>query len=75
MKSPASGWADDGGYVQTLVGDGRPLLVLAALSLIAFGAFAMFLAAGGQFLPHDIEFLGMTASSSAPCTDAGSSTS
>ena len=42
-----------------LVGDGRPLLVLLALGLMGSGAFALFLAATGSFLPHDIAFLGM----------------
>jgi hypothetical protein len=60
VKPAASSRGSDDGFVRTLVGDGRPLLVLTALSLIAFGAFAMFLAASGRFLPHDIEFLGMT---------------
>ena len=41
------------------VGDGRPLLVLLALGLMASGAFALFLAATGSFLPHDIAYLGM----------------
>ena len=56
---PSDGAADTG-FGEALVGDGRPLLVLTALALVAFGAFAMFLAASGQFLPHDIEYLGMT---------------
>lgn len=52
--------AEDPGFGETLVGDGRPLLVLSALALLAFGAFAIFLAATGRFLPHDVAFLGMT---------------
>ena len=51
---------DDPGFGEALVGDGRPLLVVSALALAAFGAFAMFLAATGRFLPHDVEYLGMT---------------
>ena len=51
--------SDDPGFGETLVGDGRPLLVLSALALVAFGAFAMFLAATGRFLPQDVAFLGM----------------
>jgi hypothetical protein len=44
-----------------LLQDGRPLLTLGTLGLLFSGAFAIFLAAAGQFLPHDIQFLGMTA--------------
>jgi hypothetical protein len=53
---------DDRGLVQALLGDGRPLLVFTGLSLILSGGFALFLSAAGQFLPHDIQFLGMTPS-------------
>ena len=45
-----------------LVGDGRPLLSLTGLALILCGSFALFLAATGSFLPHDVAHLGMTAS-------------
>ena len=52
--------ADDRlGLWPALAGDGRPLLVLLALGLMGSGAFALFLAATGSFLPHDIAFLGM----------------
>ena len=44
-----------------LIGDGRPLLSLTGLALILCGAFALFLAATGSFLPHDVAHLGMTA--------------
>lgn len=47
-------------FVGTIAGDGRPLLLVAAGSLVFAGGFAIFLAAGGQFLPHDVAFLGMT---------------
>lgn len=50
----------DAGFLRSLVDDGRPLLVLSALSLLAFGAFALFLGATGHFLPHDTAYLGMT---------------
>ncbi|MET0556046.1 MAG: hypothetical protein ABW221_23610 [Vicinamibacteria bacterium] len=50
----------EAGLLRTLVGDGRPLLVLSALALVAFGAFALFLGATGHFLPHDTAYLGMT---------------
>ncbi len=49
----------DRGLLETLVGDGRPLLLFTGLSLVLSGAFALFLSATGHFLPHDIEFLGM----------------
>ena len=52
---------DDSDFFTTLLGDGRPLLVLTALTLMGCGAFALFQAATGHFLPHDTEFLGMTA--------------
>ncbi|HEY5892163.1 MAG TPA: hypothetical protein VIT91_02935 [Chthoniobacterales bacterium] len=42
-----------------LIGDGRSLLSLTGLALIASGAFALFLSATGSFLPHDVDFLGM----------------
>ena len=47
--------------MEALVGDGRPLLILAGLSLVVFGCFALFLSASRQFLPHDVQFLGITA--------------
>lgn len=48
-------------FVRTLVGDGVPLLLAAAGALAAFGAFAVFLSATGDFLPHDVHYLGLTA--------------
>ena len=44
-----------------LIGDGRPLLAVYGLVLLFAGVFAVFIAARGEFLPHDIAFLGMTA--------------
>jgi hypothetical protein len=44
-----------------LVGDGRPLLSLVAVGLAASGAFAFFLSAAGELLPHDVAYLGMSA--------------
>lgn len=41
--------------------DGRPLLSLVGLILVLCGGFALFQSASGHFLPHDVEFLGMTA--------------
>jgi hypothetical protein len=51
----------DGGFVQAIVGDGVLLLLATAASLVLAGGFAIFLAASGQFLPHDIAYLGMSA--------------
>jgi len=53
--------SDDRGFIETLIGDGRALLNLVALTLIGCGGFAIFQAASGGFLPQDVEFLGMTA--------------
>lgn len=44
-----------------LLEDGRPLLLLTAVALLLAGAFAIFLAARREFLPHDITYLGMSA--------------
>lgn len=44
-----------------VAGDGRPLLLVVAVALMFAGGFAIFLAARGEFLPHDEAFLGMTA--------------
>ncbi|HEV2884324.1 MAG TPA: hypothetical protein VGW36_05665 [Pyrinomonadaceae bacterium] len=52
---------DNRGILDALVGDGRPMLIFAGVSLILFGSFALFLAASRQFLPHDVQFLGLTA--------------
>ena len=52
---------DDRSLFQAVVGDGRPLLLVLGLGLLAYGFFALFLATTGQFLPHDERFLGMTA--------------
>ena len=54
---------DQRGYFEALVGDGRPLLTLTGFLLALSGGFALFLSATQQFLPHDIQFLGMTADS------------
>ena len=57
-RAPVS-TGDQTGLLTALVGDGRSLLVLVALGLIVSGIFALFLAATGTFLPHDVAFLGM----------------
>lgn len=51
----------DRGFLEALVGDGRPLLHLTGLSLILSGLFALFLSITGSFLPHDVAYLGMDA--------------
>lgn len=53
--------SDDRGLLQALVGDGRPLLLFSGLSLVLAGGFALFLSASKHFLPHDVQYLGMTA--------------
>jgi len=52
---------DNRGLIEALIGDGRPLLVFAGLGLVLAGGFALFLSATHRFLPHDVQFLGMTA--------------
>lgn len=49
------------GLLGPLVGDGRPLLLLVAGALVFAGGFMLFLAATREFLPHDIQYLGMSA--------------
>lgn len=49
------------GLFAALVGDGRPLIAFTAVALIFSGAFAFFQSASGEFLPHDIAFLGLSA--------------
>lgn len=46
--------------MEPILGDGRPLLLVVAGSLVFSGGFALFLAATGEFLPHDIHNLGMS---------------
>jgi len=50
----------DAGFLATIVGDGVLLLLATAASLVLAGGFAMLLAASGEFLPHDIAYLGMS---------------
>src|SRR5262245_34028774 len=52
---------DDRGFLREIVDDGVRLLLLAAAALVFAGGFAMFLAASGEFLPHDMRYLGMSA--------------
>jgi len=51
----------DRGLARELIGDGRPALSVAAIALILSGLFAVFLSARREFLPHDVQYLGMTA--------------
>jgi len=48
-------------FPRALLADGRPLLRLVAVILVGAGLFAIAQAATGHFLPHDVEYLGMTA--------------
>jgi hypothetical protein len=48
-------------FFASLLGDGRPALFVLASGLLASGLAALLLAATGRFLPHDEQFLGMTA--------------
>jgi hypothetical protein len=50
----------DAGFLATIVGD-DVLLLATAGSLVLGGGFAMLLAPSGEFLPHDIAYLGMSA--------------
>lgn len=49
------------GLFRAVIGDGLVPLSAGAASLVLAGGFALFLAASGEFLPHDIRYLGMTA--------------
>ncbi|SRR5258706_6333315 len=52
---------EDRGLFREVIGDGVPLLLLTASGIAFAGGFAMFLAASGEFLPHDIRYLKMSA--------------
>ena len=54
--------ADSRDFLSALLGDGRRLLLFLGLSLGLSGGFALFLAATGQLLPHDVAYLGIVAS-------------
>jgi hypothetical protein len=53
--------ADERGLLETVIGDGRALVVLAAAILVECGVFAIFQAITGNLLPHDAIYLGMSA--------------
>jgi hypothetical protein len=48
-------------FLDGLLDDGRPALSLTGIALLFSGAFALFLSARREFLPHDVAYLGMTA--------------
>ena len=50
---------DDRGLFEALAGDGSALLILTAAGLILAGLGGLFLAATGDFLPHDLRYLEM----------------
>lgn len=52
---------EDRGLLRELIGDGRPALSLTAVALLLSGAFAIFLSFRREFLPHDVNYLGMSA--------------
>src|SRR4051812_34080247 len=51
---------EEQGFLPAVIGDGRPLLALGALALLASGLFAWFLAVTDQLLPHDLAWLSIT---------------
>jgi hypothetical protein len=51
---------DDRGLFAVLLGDGRGPLAVVGLALALAGGFAVFVAARGEFLPHDVAFLGLS---------------
>ncbi len=62
-------------FFHPVLGDGRPLLLAVAGSLVFAGGFALFLAATGELLPHDIHYLGMSAADLCGSLRVGSWTS
>jgi hypothetical protein len=60
IPASAGGPADARSLVRLLVGDGRPLLALFAVGLGLAGAFAWFLSAVGEALPHELRYLGLS---------------
>ena len=51
---------DQCGMLAMLIGDGRPVLAFVGLALMLCGSFALFQSATGDFLPHDVNYLGLT---------------
>ena len=52
---------DERGLIDVITADGRPLLALTGFCLMLAGAFAALQSITGEFLPHDVRYLGMTA--------------
>jgi hypothetical protein len=50
---------DERGLFNALAKDGLPVLTFTAVGLILSGLIGLFLAVSGEFLPHDLRFLGM----------------
>ena len=63
MQNPALAPTDDRGLLEAILGDGRFLLSLTGMALLASGAFAIFQSITGHFLPHDVHALGVDAES------------
>jgi hypothetical protein len=57
---------DSRSFLGELIGDGRSLVFLMAWALAISGGGALFLSCTGEFLPHDVDYLGM-----APATLCG----
>lgn len=57
---------DSRSFLGELIGDGRSLIFLMAWALAISGGGALFLSCTGEFLPHDVDYLGM-----APATLCG----
>jgi len=54
--------SEERGIFTALLGDGRFLILTTGLALVLAGGFVTLQAATGHFLPHDVDYLGMTAS-------------
>jgi hypothetical protein len=54
--------ANERGFFEALLGDGRFLLSLTGIALVISGGFAIGQSVSGQLLPHDVHALGMDAS-------------
>lgn len=61
MNHPVENFDERRGVLEALLGDGRFLLAITGVALIASGGFALFLCLTGHFLPHDVARLGMDA--------------
>jgi hypothetical protein len=51
---------DHRSLLSAIIGDGRPLLLAVAASLVFAGGFVIFLAVTRQLLPHDLAYLDLT---------------